>query len=328
MAPRRLASWLTVAFVGVVIIAALVVALLPDEHVERAATASADEQSEQVVTTTAERQPVPPPFLLDLATGEMTQLAESLADAVHAYVPSPDGARLVYAPRHESFERIVNIDGSGVRPLESPKGLYATATRWSPDGTKLVYQERDVEENDLLPEAELGNLVVEDLESGRRTQVTDFKQGSGAAFHFLWPRFSADGQNVIFHFPRNQSQRLKFDAWSVPITGGKPKLVLRDASWPVPFPGGKRIAYVPGASGFNGHSIAIADFHGSRPRTLVKADEPIGWPSISPDGSKIAYTTNDDTIHVVKVATGVHTAVAKGSAAEWLDDVTLIINPS
>jgi TolB protein len=326
-----LATWLTLAFVGVVIVAALVVELLPDEHIERAATASADEQSEQLVTATAEPLPVPPPFLLDLATGEMTQLAESLADATDAYVPSPDGTRLVYKQRLAGSypEVIANIDGSGVRTVESPKGLDTFATRWSPDGTKLVYQEREDGTE------RFGNLVVEDLASGRRTQVTHLKPGSGASWWFLWPHFSADGRSVIFHFPRSSDSASKFDVWSVPVTGGKPTLVLRDASWPVPFPDGNSIAYVPGARGlYEDHSLAIADSDGSRPRILVETDEPLLWPSISPDGSKVAYTAStyavagdDNTIHVVNVATGEDTAVAKGSAAEWLDDDTLIINP-
>ena len=122
----------------------------------------------------------------------------------------------------------------------------------------------------------------------------------------------------------------------MPVSGGKPKLVLRDASFPVPFPDGKRIAYVPGARRFSLPSIAIADSHGSRPRTLVKPDESIWWPSVSPDGSKIAYSVNASdalalvsggTIHVVEVSTGATTAVARGTTAEWLDDDTLIISP-
>lgn len=213
--------------------------------------------------------------------------------------------------------------GAAFAGSNPPKGLDAVLTRWSPDGTKLVYQERTVE-----PGNEFGNLVVEDLASGRRTQVTDLKEGSGALFHFLWPHFSADGQNVIFHLPQRPTSRTKFDLWSVPVTGGKPTLVLRDASFPVPFPDGKSIAYVPGVRGLlDSFSIAIADSSGSRPRTLVRTDESFLWLSVSPDGSKIAYTTNDETIHVVEIATGTPTAVAKGSAAEWLDDDTLIINP-
>jgi Tol biopolymer transport system component len=340
MSLRRLATWLTVAFVGVVMIAALVVGLLPDEQGERAATTTADEQGEGAATTTADAltgtqaQYAPRPFLVDLATGEMTLLAESLAGGAIAFVPSPDGTRLAFDQCSSALcsltdaMKVANIDGSGVRMVESPKGLHAGAARWSPDSTRLVYQEREAET------IEFGNLVVEDLASGRRMQVTDFKPGTGAGWYFLWPRFSPDGQNIIFHFPRSSNLTPRFDVWSVPVTGGKLKLVLRDASFPVPFPDGKRIAYVPGARGFDDHSIAIADSHGSRPRTLVKTDESIWWPSVSPDGSKIAYSTSasgwaspSGKINVVKVSTGATTVVAKGTSAEWLDDDTLIISP-
>ena len=211
----------------------------------------------------------------------------------------------------------------------TPKGLGLGAARWSPDGTKLVYQEREDGTE------RFGNLVVEDLASGRRTQVTDFKPPTSAAWWFLWPRFSANGRSVIFHFPRSSNDNSKFDVWSVPVSGGKRKLVLRDASFPVPFPDGKRIAYVPGARGFSHTSIAIADAHGSRPRTLVTADESI-WVALRLprreqdrllDQRRGVVGRASGTIHVVEVSTGATTAVAMGASAEWLDDDTLIISP-
>jgi Tol biopolymer transport system component len=337
---RRLATWLTVAFVGVVVIAALVVGLLPDEQGERAATAAADEQDVRAATATAEAligaeaQPGTRPFLVDLATGEMTLLAQSLAGGALAFVPSLDGTRLAFDQCSSAFcsptdaMKVANIDGSGVRTVESPKGLRAGAARWSPDGTKLVYQERKAGTR------QFGNLVVEDLASGRRTQVTDFKPGTAAGWYFLWPRFSADGQNVIFHLVRSSNDAAKFDVWSVPVTGGKPKLVLRAASFPVPFPDGETIAFIPSTADVPGHSIVIADYRTARRRTLVETDESVWWPSVSPDGSKIAYSTNASasvspagTIHVVEVSTGATTSVAKGTSAEWLDDNTLIVSP-
>jgi hypothetical protein len=82
-----LATWLTLAFVGALAIAALVAALRPDEKSEPTAAAAADEPP------IVEAQPRVP-FLLDLETGERTPLAES--PAVDAPGPSPDGTRLAY----------------------------------------------------------------------------------------------------------------------------------------------------------------------------------------------------------------------------------------
>ena len=224
---------------------------------------------------------------------------------------------------------VANVDGSGARTIEDPKGKSILGARWSPDASKLVYQE-GITFTSGLPL--VGNLVVKDRASGRRTQVTDLEL-TRAGWFFLWPRFSDDGRRVIFHLPRREDSASKFDVWSVPVNGGKPKLVLRDASFPVPFPDGKTIAFVPGARGFYGQSIAIADLDGSRRRTLVEATDAIWWPAISPDGTKIAYVDGIRPWELLRLRlrrrglNGASTRVADGRTAEWLDDDTLIVNP-
>src|SRR3972149_8536436 len=59
--------------------------------------------------------------------------------------------------------------------------------------------------------------------------------------------------------PRGSSKTTKFDVWSVPVTGGKPRLVLRNASFPMDHPGGPeglQIAFVsPRPNDSAGHSI-------------------------------------------------------------------------
>jgi sugar lactone lactonase YvrE len=112
--------------------------------------------------------------------------------------------------------------------------------------------------------------------------------------------------------------------WSVPVTGGEPTLVLRDAAFGQYFPDGKTIAFVDSPGG---DSIQIADPDGSR-RTLVHASttDGIWWPEISPDGSNIAYQ-DGGSIYVVRVSTGESSKVADGDNATWLNDDTLIVSP-
>jgi Tol biopolymer transport system component len=264
------------------------------------------------------------PFFLELQTGERTPLTHG-PDGVFSYVASPDGTRLVYNTCCDGNDvmRIANIDGTDARTLRPPKGLDYYGARWSPDGTKLVYQERNG-----VVSGSVGNLFVHDLSSGRRTQLTDLKL-SNASWWFLSPSFSPDGRDVIFHQPRSSSLTTKFDVWSVPVTGGEPTLVLRNATFPLYFPDGREIAFVePFTSNFAGHRISIVspDGKGSR-RTLVEPKNiSIGYPTMSPNGSRIAYQ-DGGAIYVVDVSTGESSKVADAEIAEWLDDDTLIVIP-
>jgi Tol biopolymer transport system component len=268
------------------------------------------------------------PFFLDLRTGEGTPLAESLAGGFN-YVASPDGTRLAYGTAsgggcaEEAVTTVANIDGTGVRTVHAPKGLNICGARWSPNGSKLVYQLRNAASS-----AGVGNLFVQDLSSGRTTQLTHLEL-SRAWWWWLSPSFSPDGRNVIFQLPRSSSETTEWDVWSVPVTGGEPTLVLRNAASPRYFPDGKEIAFVlPTDSNFAGHRISTASADGTgSPRTLVAANNSIWWPTVSPGGSKIAYQ-DGGSIYVIDRSTGESLKVADGETAEWLDDDTLIVSPA
>jgi Tol biopolymer transport system component len=288
-------------------------------------------------TTPANGSTAPPlvgtrPFFLDLRTGDASPVPDALvpggiaAGMFENYSASPDGTRLVYgtcltfscAGGRSEVMVVGNLDGTDVRTVPVPTGLNGYLPRWSPDGAQLVYQQRDG------AGTEVGNVFLYDVASGRRTQLTDLRAGHDD-WWFLSARFGPDGRSVIFHRPSPNGST--WNVWSVPVTGGTPAIVLRDAAFPEFFPDGNRMAFVQPFVSSPGGRLEIAEGDGSR-RTLVEANSPDGiwWPAISPDGTRIAYR-DGNAIYVVSVSTGESSAVANGDNAEWLDDDTLIISP-
>lgn len=274
------------------------------------------------------------PFFLDLRTGEKTPppdalVPEGVGDGVEVvYSVSPDGTRIAYNTCHRGEcsvadeMAVADIDGSNARSVRLPEGLNGYAPHWSPDGTKIVYQLRNGASDGL----DLGNLFVQDLSSGQTKQLTDLEL-STAGWWYMGPTFTPDGQSVIFHLARDSSGTTKFDVWSVPVKGGEPTLVLRNAFFPMVLPDGE-VAFVrPSGVDLSGGRISIADAEGSR-RTLVEANVAIEFPTMSPDGSGIAYQ-DGGFIYVVDVSTGESSKVADGDYfnAAWLDDDTLIVTP-
>jgi basic membrane lipoprotein Med (substrate-binding protein (PBP1-ABC) superfamily)/DNA-binding SARP family transcriptional activator/Tol biopolymer transport system component len=301
-----------------------------DRHLQPATIDVLETFRAQIIDGTLKVDPAPagdlptaaPPVLLDLPTGNTTPLAKSLAGGSD-YVASPDGTRLAYGTCFcigNDAMTVANVDGTDAHILHPPEGFADYAARWSPDGTQLVYQEWNA-----VDLSTIGNLFVEDLSTGHKTQITELKSPA-SDWWWIASSFNPDGQNVLFHMPRGSPEDAHWDVWSVPVTGGDPTLILNDAAYPAYFPDGAHIAFVsemtPDSSG---QSISIADAHGSR-RTLVKANDGIRLLTISPDGSRIAYP-DGGVIYVVDVATGESSKVASGASVTWVDNDTLIVVP-
>jgi Tol biopolymer transport system component len=161
-------------------------------------------------------------------------------------------------------------------------------------------------------------------------QITDFRPLK-THWWFMWPSFAPDGSTIVFHLPRHARHigpsGQVWDVWSVPVSGGVPVLVRRNAGFGTYSPDGETLAYLsPMSSDATGDALWLVDAGGGDPRALV-ARGGLWWPTWSPDGTMIAYGVGKDEIYVVDVATGESTKVADGAIAEWLDDHTLIVTP-
>ena len=103
---------------------------------------------------------------------------------------SPDGTQIAASTCCSFTDRITiaRVDGADATTMEALASKSQYSGRWSPDGRKIVYQER------TGPDwADLGNVFVRDLTHGDVVQLTDITQRATTIPWWLSPVFSTDG---------------------------------------------------------------------------------------------------------------------------------------
>jgi Tol biopolymer transport system component len=275
-------------------------------------------------------------FLLDLRTGTQTPLRSTSGDGSrvrfdngHYYAVSPDGSMVYWEDDCCSASDVAAVargNGSQARRLDPTGPINYYAGGWSPAGAKIVYQRRDGRPGEVVAgnDFDFGDLVVEDMTSGRKTRI-DVGLGSAAdGWWYLAPTFSPDGRDVIFQLPRESSSGTKWDLWSAPVAGGERRLLVKNAAQATTSDRPVWAFVRPKEEFFDGSRLVIATADGFRP--LVEALSGIFEPKMSPDGSRIAYQ-DGASIYVVDVSTAESSEVAVGRMGTWLDDDTLIVAP-
>jgi Tol biopolymer transport system component len=273
-------------------------------------------------------QPTPTPpagiapetaYLIDLNTGEMTPLPESIAGNL-GYAVSPDGTMVAYSS-HTGTPQIfiASVGGTDVQQVtHAQRG--AADPDWSPDGAAIAYESGPYPSGD----GDVSNIFVVDLATGETSQVTHEKPTTetclGCPQGAAYPQFVSTGTSIVYDLHRGG----EVDVRIVPVTGGKS----------VPLVGGTLGTLSPDGSTFAvecgqfADGICIADADGTKKARVLVRGRSVE-PKWSPDGTRIAYINRennpDDRVFVVDVATGETTFVAEGTASEWLDDHTLII---
>ena len=113
--------------------------------------------------------------------------------------------------------------GRGER-ASRPKDLDGYGATWIDDET-ILFQGRP------SGTIEIGDLYVADISTGDLTMVVDLPDMRNESW-FIRSDLSPDGMTVLFHLPRGQGGRTKWDLWTAPIEGrGAPKLLRKNAGF-------------------------------------------------------------------------------------------------
>ncbi len=131
-------------------------------------------------------------FVVDVATGESTNLTNSVGQDIQA-IWSPDGSQIAFVSEREGGDAdiwLMNADGSEPRRLARTTGDDQLGS-WSPDAQQIAYSNR----------SELGeSLWILDVATGESRQLTENAAGADSA-----PAWSPDGERIAFYSAPNDA---------------------------------------------------------------------------------------------------------------------------
>jgi len=285
-------------------------------------------------------QPPKGDYRIDLDTGEMTPLPDSIVGegvddrwdrSPSEYAASPDASKLVYTQVVDgggSQAFVANLDGTGIVQVTfGLEGMYSPT--WSPDGSKIAY----IGDHD----DRLRDLFVLDLATGGSTQLTfaTHEPDPAAPDFGPWdaelPSFTPDGSSIVYTaYREGNDDRYQAEVRIVPAAGGESALLADGIYGAVLSPDGSLLASSSCAA--CGRSLAdvgvyLTDLDGSHERVLVQGTgDTIPSFRWSPDSRWIAYWEfHRADVSIVDVSSGATWHVAEGYRPTWLDDHTLIV---
>jgi TolB protein len=214
----------------------------------------------------------------------------------------------------------VQPDGSGQRVVFDEEPMRVAQIAWSPDGTKIAYQDPILDERGIF------------VANADGTEAVRLTQGVNDG----WPSWSPDGTRIVFSsagydptIPActpGEDFKCPTDLYTANIDGSNITRLTADSSaeyQPVWSPNGDRIAF---SSNPDGYSTVVSSIGVDGVDRLVVSSGDGGsdfWPSWSPDGTRIVFAAirNEDWgIWVVEADGSNERMILGGTGAGYVDN--------
>lgn len=250
--------------------------------------------------------------LLDIKSGAYRQLTDAPGAAYKAVI-SPDGSQILAREMHFDEQTVslftINIDNAKVTPVASHiqhvnnvainNGIVEFPTEnavrtWVDPTMPRTMSAGDTKPTTIVTEEDLKLVVYKD---GVRNVVDPILETTGRDVNYCWSSLSPDGTRMLF-VAHNDAYTSNLDGSDLVCLGILHAPVWRDDNTVV--------GMVDADDGhfFTASDIVIADAKTAETVQLTPVSDDIKmFPSVSPDGNRIAYHTLEGEIYIINLST-------------------------
>jgi TolB protein len=245
---------------------------------------------------------------------------------------SPDGSAIAFTrvtdlPGDNQAAQlfVMAADGSGPHALTPRSSREGDATpAWSPDGRSLAFAHFEQSARRIV-----STLEVMSAAGGPARSVARVTFGARQLESLEEPAWSPDGSRILYTVTRlGHGGNFHPSLFVVAATGGKPKLLAREAEAGAWSPDGLRIAFASvrdhhgqtcgeDECDYNGE-IYTMDANGRNPHRLTRNTGDDNGPDWSPDGTRIVFSS--DRNFPGGESPELYSIASDGSCLTWLTD--------